>query len=504
MRTDSFRNRYIVKVGSSIIIAALNIVIQLILPRAFSVEEFGYYSYNLNVLTSVVTMINLSTSDAMVSKFSKRNEEIGIVLFYLKYFAIAALLLCVGVTVLFPIGFIQSTFAGQSFVIVILGLLTAIVARMLTDTICIYDAFAVSRYPAVMQILLKVSVSLFVSIVYIAGHLSLLLFYIMQACMTGVIVLILILAIIREQRKRYPTIISKGFRQYAKEYFVYCRPLVVALAISQITTIIMNWALMNWAGATEQAIFGAAWQLNTLVGYIFSPYAELSKREFAVLYNDKKQLNIRLDQALRLMFWITSYFSIFIGIEADWILPVIYGDKYTGAYFVTLLIMYYTIYQAWGQITGSLMLGLELTRLNAINTVVGQVMTLTAVFIFQIPNFIWPQGLGATGIALNYLSVCFLTVQIRIVVIGKKLGMKVIRELTIQILPLVLCTGLSIAIKYVLNEVIQIESIGGNLLKIGISGVLYTTVIAGIVWMRPSLVGLSRASILSSPRRKKY
>lgn len=503
MKTDGFRNRYIVKVGSSIIIAALNIVIQLILPRAFSVEEFGYYSYNLNVLTSVVTMINLSTSDAMVSKFSKRNEEVGIVLFYLKYFAMAALLLCIGVTILFPTNFIQNTFAGQSFIVVILGLLTTIVARMLTDTICIYDAFAVSRYPAVMQILLKVFVSLFVLITYIAGHLNLLLFYIMQACLTGVIVLILLLAIIREQRKRYPTIINKGFRWYVKEYFVYCKPLAVALAISQITIIIMNWALMKWSGVTEQAIFGAAWQLNTLVGYVFSPYAELSKREFAVLYTDKKQLNIRLDQALRLMFWITSYFSIFIGIEADWILPVVYGDKYAGAYLVTLLIMYYTIYQAWGQITGSLMLGLELTRLNAIFTVVGQVMTLTAVFIFQIPNFIWPQSLGATGIALNYLTVCFLIVQIRIVVIGKKLGMKVIRELTLQILPLVLCTVLSMVLKCVLNEVIQTESMGGNLFKIGISGVLYTVAIGGIVWMRPSLVGLSKTGIMSLLRRRR-
>lgn len=504
MRTDGFRNRYIVKVGSSIIIAVLNIVIQLILPRAFSVEEFGYYSYNLNVLTSVVTMINLSTSDAMVSKFSKRNEEIGIVLFYLKYFAMAALLLCVGITVLFPTGFIQNTFAGQSFVIVILGLLTAIVARILTDTICIYDAFAVSRYPAVMQVLLKVSVSLFVLITYIAGHLNLLLFYIMQVCMTGVIVLILLLAIIKEQRKRYPTIINKGFRQYAKEYFIYCRPLASALAISQIMVIIMNWALMKWFGVTEQAIFGAAWQLNTLVGYVFSPYAELSKREFAVLYADKKQLNVRLDQALRLMFWITSYFSIFIGIGADWILPVIYGDKYTGAHLVTLLIMYYTIYQAWGQITGSLMLGLELTRLNAIFTVAGQMMTLAAVFIFQIPNFIWPQGLGATGIALNYLTVCFFITQTRIIVLGKKLGMKVIRELTIQILPLVLCTVLSMGLKCALNGVIQTESIGSNFLKIGISGVVYTVVIVGIVWRYPSLVGLSRESILSLMRRRKH
>lgn len=131
-------------------------------------------------------------------------------------------------------------------------------------------------------------------------------------------------------------------------------------------------------------------------------------------------------------------------------------------------------------------------------------MTLAAVFIFQIPNFIWPQGLGATGIALNYLTVCFFITQTRIIVLGKKLGMKVIRELTIQILPLVLCTVLSMGLKCALNGVIQTESIGSNFLKIGISGVVYTVVIVGIVWRYPSLVGLSRESILSLMRRRKH
>ena len=81
MQEESFRSRYLVKITSSVIIAALNMVIQVILPRALSVEEFGYYSYNLNVFTSTVVLANLSMSNALVAKFSKRTEEIGIVFF---------------------------------------------------------------------------------------------------------------------------------------------------------------------------------------------------------------------------------------------------------------------------------------------------------------------------------------------------------------------------------------------------------------------------------------
>ena len=198
----------------------------------------------------------------------------------------------------------------------------------------------------------------------------------------------------------------------------------------------MNWALMRWSGTAEQALFGAAWQLNTIVGYVFSPYAELSKREFAVIYNDEDQLRNRYVQALKLIIWPTTYFAVFIGIEAAWILPLLYGDKYSAAGLVTLVIMYYTIYQAWGQVSGSYMLALEKSKLNAAITIVGQLLTLAMVFLFQIPNPIWPDSLGAVGIALNYLVVNFVSVAIGICAISRGLKLKPLKILLIQAAPI--------------------------------------------------------------------
>lgn len=40
MKQDEFRSRYLIKISSSVLIAALNMVIQVILPRAFTVEEY--------------------------------------------------------------------------------------------------------------------------------------------------------------------------------------------------------------------------------------------------------------------------------------------------------------------------------------------------------------------------------------------------------------------------------------------------------------------------------
>ena len=68
MKQDEFKSRYIIKLISSVLIALLNIIIQMLLPRVFTVEEYGYYTYNLNVFTSVVGIATLSAPNALVSK----------------------------------------------------------------------------------------------------------------------------------------------------------------------------------------------------------------------------------------------------------------------------------------------------------------------------------------------------------------------------------------------------------------------------------------------------
>lgn len=495
MKQDEFKNRYIIKVGSSVLIAVFNLVIQLILPRALSVKEYGIYNYNLNVFTSIVVMLNLSTSNALAAKFSKRNEEIGLVNFYLKYYGIVAILLNIAIFVLYPLEMFQDTFVGQTLVIVLLGLETAILNKLLTDCVTMYDACAISRFPAMMQMILKALISVSVIIGYLLGKINLLYFYLLQMTVIACVVLIMLVAIFRFQKSTYPEKIDFGWKIYLKEYYRFCRPLVVATVVAQVVIIIMNWALMKWSGTTAQAMFGAAWQFNALISYVFSPYAELSKREFAVLHNDYEMLKVKFLQALRLMIWITSYFAIFIGFTSEWVLPIAYGDKYAGAELVTILIMFYTVYQAWGQITGAYMIALEKTKLNATVAIIGQVLTLLFVFLFQIPNFIWPNSLGEVGIALNYLVANIISTTIFVCAISKDLKVPAIKTWAIQLPPIFICSGLTVVLKLILDTLMVGDTLFWYIIKTLIAGVIYTVVVGLVLYIRPQFIGVSRDSL---------
>lgn len=492
---DNLRNRYIIKVGSSALIAVFNIIIQLILPRVFSLTEFGFYSYNLNLFTSIVVLANLSASNAMVAKFSKRNEEIGLVKFYLKFYAAMTLILTALILFIYPTAYIQEAFGGQTIFVIMLGLQVAVVNKLLTDCISMYDASAVSRFPAFMQIILKVLLSFSVIIGYLFGKLSLSVFYIFQVSITSLIIFILLKTLIRDQRMRYPIYLDKGIMHYAKEYWNFCSSLVLAGIFAQIVVIIMNWALMRWSGAGEQALFGAAWQFNLLLSYIFSPYAEVMKREFAVLQTDSEVLAKHFHFSLKLIFWLTAFPAIFIATFSDWILPLIYGDKYSNATLVTVIIMFYTIYQAWGQLTGSFFIATEKTKANAIIGIVGQILTLVFVFLFQIPNFIWKESLGSTGIALNYFIVNIICVTISISYISNYLKKSILSNLSVQFAPLILCL-LSAHVFKTLFGMVTIE--GTYLLaffKTIFAGICYSLFVALMIYIWPSIIELSREDL---------
>lgn len=501
MKEESFESRYIIKIISSIGIAVLNIIIQMILPRAFTVEEFGYYTYNLNVFTSVVMLANLSTSNALMAKFSRRNDEIGLVYFYLIYYGAEILILSIGLTLLYSTNLAQDTFAGQTLFMVVLGLETAAATKLLGDIISIFDAMAIAKISALFQIGLKILVCVFSLLCYIMSVLNLYLFYIGQLFITILISSLLLCVILKYQRSLYQVKIGR-ITSYIKEFTEFCSPLVVANIFTQIITILMNWCLLRFSGTTEQAMFGAAWQLNTLVTYVFSPYAELSKREYAIISYDKKKVSDFYENSIKRMFWLTSYFSCFIGFCSEWILRIIYGNQYIGASYVTLLIMFYTIYQAGGQMCGSFMLATEKTKMSAFLSIIGQIITAILVFFFQIPNILWPKGLGSVGIALVYLISNIIGVLLSLGFSSKNLGISTKKVLFIQLPPIMICSLLAFIFNLFMNILIKDNNLIDMFVKLLLTGGLYTFVVGGIIWKKPSFIAMDRRQLMHLLRIK--
>lgn len=497
MKRDNFTGRYIVKFASSIILAVTNAIIQFLLPRALSVEMFGYYSYNLNVFTSIVVLTNLSTSSAMVSKFSKRNEEIGIVDFYLRYVAVVNVLLNAIILLVSALIGLEGIFKGQSLVLVLLGLNASIVVKLLSDVISMYDAMAISRFPAIIQAVGKVVSCVIVMVFYLISLLFLECFYIIQILITGLSVFLLVVMLKMDHAKQYTKEKKRSNKEYMLEFWSFCKPLVFVACWAQINILIMNWALMTYAGEIEQAMFGIALQLNTLISYVFSPYAELMKREYAVLSKECGMLKEKFVQSLKQMFWITTYFSVFIIVLAEKIIWFLYGEEYLGAVNVTQIMMVYTIYQSWGQMAGSFLLATEKTKLQAKLSYVSLVLTPVLIFLLQFPNGIFPHGLGTIGIALNYAICNIIATNVSVMICLRTLRERLSIVFSIQFRAVIECVLFSLLAKAIVEFICNAVSLTGVVFfEVMTAGVIYTGLVLVSILFFPNKMGLNRSLLI--------
>lgn len=505
-KKESFSRRYIVKILSSVLIALLNVIVQLLLPRVFSIEEYGYYSYNLNVFTSIVTVFNLSASDALVSKFSKNNKEKGYVVFYLRFFTLVSFVLNIGVVLFFPTSLVHNSFAGQTLCIMLLGLNAVIVRKLLTDIVAVFDAMAFSRLPALWQIVQKILITIGVVGAYCIGILNLFVFYILQITTILFVALLLVFVFFYLHKAKFNSTAKKSIFEYIGEFHVFCRPLIFATVFAQIIIIIKNWALMHWSGIASSALFGAAWQLNIVISYVFSPYAELMKREFAVIHDNESMLRHRMQQSLKIMAWIISFFCIFIAVYASDVLTVLFGDKYSGAVLITQLIMLYTIYQAWGQILGSFMLAVEQTTASSIISVVGNIFSLVLLYFFQCPNFIWAKGLGASGMGWSYVIGNFFSVTLMLCFIAKKISIKFVKLYVIPVISMIGCFIIAFVAYIIFRKCIPGSGMIFMVLRILCGGFLYCGILMLLIWKFPQILGINKVVLtqkLSFGRNKK-
>lgn len=491
MKRDRFSNRYLIKLFSSFIIIAANFAIQFILPRAFTVEEYGYYTHDVSVFVSVVGLANLYTSNAVVSKYAKRNDEIGLIRFYIKFFAIVAIILNIGLICIYPLQIFKTSFGMQALPVVMLALEAEILNKLYTDVISLYDAAAISRFPSIIQILMKLAMSGMILFTYIAGRLNIMVFYSFQVFLLAIVIFILMRAFIKDYHVRYVVGKINRTRDYIGEFYYFCRPLVITGVLVQIINIAMDILFLNEAGAASRAMYGAAMQMNALVLYVFSPFVELSKREYAVSAKEIEKQKVFVDKSMRTVMWMTSYFAVFIFVFAEYILPIIYGEGYEEAAAVTRIIMIFTVFQSWGQLLSTYFESMEQTKINAFFGILTEILQIICMILFIMPNWIWPDGLGANGIAIAKTVTNVLYVMILCSFIAIKLKFLIWRVHVIY-----LNAGLVLGmIAYGVKELIGFALKGRGLFYVLVCGVIYSLGTGIFIYAVPSVVGTDRSFI---------
>lgn len=486
---DSLGKRYVIKLISTVLIALINAVVQLILPQALTIGEYADYTYNLNVFTSVLSIVILSADGAFASKISKRLKEGKLVLFYGKFLLAVALILNIGITVIFGTSLGERFFPGQTFVTVILALNASFVLKLIQEVMALYDCYALTRISEPFVVAHKVLIAIIIYVAYAFALLSVERFYVVQIIVILLICGIMLTIFVRKNTDIFKIQTEENIRGYISEFAQYCKPLVVANIVTNGLLIISNWLLKNYGGDTQQAYYGVAWQLNTLLAYTFTPITALLQREYAVRVHNMESLRALYQSILKKTMGIVTIFACFIIINTDIVLLTLFGQNYAGAVGITRLIMVYTIFQAWGQVNGAMFTATERTSIYAKVSVAVQVCSLILILVFQIPNFIWPEGLGAIGIGWQKMLGNLISVALCCYFNCRYLGVHFFKECRISLMPSVLWMGLAVFVRVLLDLVWKQLNMTNVYIEFFVNGFVYCLFAGICLIIFPQILG---------------
>ena len=486
---DSLGKRYVIKLISTILIALINAVVQIILPHALTIEEYADYTYNLNVFTSVLSIVILSADGAFASKISKRLKEGRLVLFYGKFLLVVALVLNVAITLLFGTRLGERFFPGQTFIVVILALNASFVLKLIQEVMALFDCYALTRISEPFVVAHKVLIAIIIYIAYAFSMLSIEAFYIAQIIVILLICGLMLFIFVKKNKEIFRIKEQEATGGYIGEFVKYCKPLVIANIITNGLLIVSNWLLKNYGGDTQQAYYGVAWQLNTLLAYTFTPITALLQREYAVRVHDMTSLRSLYQSILKKTMGIVSIFACFIIINTDIVLMTLFGDNYAGAATVTRLIMVYTIFQAWGQVNGAMFTATERTGIYAKISVAIQVCSLILICVFQIPNFIWSDGLGAIGIGWQKMLGNLISVALCCYFNCRYLGVAFLKECKISLIPAGIWIGLAVIVRSLFDLLWMQLNVNNVYIEFFVNGFVYCFIVGICLLVFPNILG---------------
>jgi len=251
---------------------------------------------------------------------------------------------------------------------------------------------------------------------------------------------------------------------------------------------------MHYGGPSEQAMYGIAWQLNTLIVYTFTPIIALIRREYAILNNDLSTLSKKFESTMQTTVMIVCYFTGFVMSNTESVLFVVFGTEFSQAINVTRLIMIYTIFQSLGQLNGILFISSERTKLYAKLNIATQLITIISIIIFQIPNPLFPNGMGASGIGTQLVISSLFSIPIMGYFNCRYLGINFVRKFFFDFI-ITICVPVSFG--FMSHYIVQVvfNNNTKNFFGFILSGVIYSIAMLILMISVPQMFGISRLQL---------
>lgn len=497
MTASSLKTRYAAKLSTNLIGLAIGMVIQAIIPRGLGPKAYGDFSFLSDFFSQLMSFFSLNTSIGFYTKLSQRQSEFGLISFYFKFTGLSILVLFIFVIGSQLTGLSNILWLDQNIRYVYMaaawGALTWL--AMLVGQVA--DAYGLTVSTEMARIAQRCLGLALILVLFFLNQLNLTAFFFYHYAVLLLLLLLFVWIIGRKGHSFFQDwhLGKAQTRGYIKEFYEYSHPLFLYALIGMIVGLLNRWLLQKFAGSVQQGFFGLSYQIGAVCFLFTSAMTSLITREFSIAFskNDLGEMARLFRRYIPLLYSIAAFFGCFACVQAEKVTYIFAGGKFAGATLPVMIMALYPIHQTYGQLSGSVFYATGQTRLYRNIGLFLMLLGLPLVYFMLAPKDNFGLNAGAVGLALTFVIMQFIGVNVQLFFNARLLNLRFINYLGHQLL----CVGFLISVALLSKIVVGQIGVLQDKVIIGffLSGVVYSVMVMVLVCFLPVVFGLRRADV---------
>ena len=463
---ESILKRFIFSFVTNAVRALVSFITVILVAKWLGPEDYGRMAFLLSTFIAIKSLLDMGSSSAFFTFLSKKRMSSAFILYFWLWVLLQLLISILIVGYVLPDNVISSIWKGESRSLVFLALIAAFM-QFSVWPIASQMAEANRQTIKVQKLnLLIVFLHLLVIVCFIYfGVISIPIIFVVTACEW------LIASIIASHyykridfQKNNKNINELSNLETFKSFIIYCLPFIPYVWLAFASDFGDRWILQTFGGSIEQAYYSIALQFASVSLIATTSIIKILWKEVAELNEEANKVFIGkiCRSSFIAIYLFTAVICCMLVPHAESIIKLLLGPEYVNGSMALTLMFLYPVHQSLGQLGGSVLCSMGLTQIHVIIGSFHCILSLILAYFLIAPKEAHLPGfdLGSVGLAIKMLSVQFLTVNIALLYISRKLLIP--SFLKIQIFILIILIPLSYFTKYFIKIIIKTFQIYNN------------------------------------------
>jgi O-antigen/teichoic acid export membrane protein len=490
---ESLKKRYFAKLSTNLVSLIISLVVAVIVPRALGPKNYGDFNFLTNYMNQIIPFLTFGTSIGFFTKLSQRQNEFGLVSFFsgISFIGISTLFLFIYVSNF--TGLSSTLWINQEQSNIYKAALFASLMWGVSTISQVTDAYGITISVEIAKIIIKFISIIALVLLFYSNLLTLSSFFSYNYVVFSLTIIASTLTIVRCKKDiSFNWILSKvQFKAYLNEFYQYSSPLFLYSTVGLIIGVFDIWILQKFGGSEQQGYFGLSFQVGALCFIFTSAMTPLITREFSIAFseNNRQKMSELFHQYIPMLYSLAAYFCAFISITSEDVIQIFGGEEYANAKLAMMIMAFYPIHQTYGQLSGSVFYASGNTKIYRNIGLTFMVLGLPVVFYLIAPTSFYGLNLGATGLAIKFVLIQVIAVNVQLHFNAKFLNIELGYFLKHQVVSVLVLIALSYIADYSISYLNYFNNV---IVSFILKGLLYTTLVGLTAWYKPTIYGIER------------